>query len=107
MRGYDTEKEAHGICAPDPTSQLRHALPRRPTAPLAPPYLGGDGAEHVVLLVGQRLGRRNHNRLARVNAQRVKVLHVAHGDGVVAVVAHNLVLNLLPALERALQHHLA
>jgi len=34
-----------------------------------------------------------------VNAQRIDVLHVAHRDAVVKAVAHNLVLDFLPAFD--------
>ena len=40
--------------------------------------LGSRAAQHVVLDVGERLARRHHDRLARVDSQRVHVLHVAH-----------------------------
>ena len=57
--------------------------------------------------VGQRLDRRDDDRIARVDAQRVDVLHRAHGDTRVVGVAHDLVLDLLPADEASLDHHLA
>mmetsp|Transcript_25250 Transcript_25250/g.75010 ORF Transcript_25250/g.75010 Transcript_25250/m.75010 type:complete len:998 (+) Transcript_25250:65-3058(+) len=63
-------------------------------------------AEHVVLVVGERLRGRYHDRLARVHAERVEVLHVADGDAVVRHVAHHLVLDLLPPLERLLDEDL-
>ena len=63
-------------------------------------------AQHVVLLVGERLRRRDDDRVAGVHAERVEVLHVAHGDAVVGDVAHDLVLDLLPALERLLDEDL-
>ena len=54
-------------------------------------------AQQLVLLVVERLRRRHDDRLARVDAHRVEVLHVADGDAVVARVAHDLVLDLFPA----------
>ena len=62
---------------------------------------GADGelAQRVVLAVGERLARRDHNALARVHAHGIEVLHVAHHDAVVVAVAHHLVLDLLPADE--------
>ena len=63
-------------------------------------------AQPLVDLVGQRLDRRHDDRVARVDAQRVDVLHRAHGDARVLGVAHDLVLDLLPAHEAALDHHL-
>ena len=42
-----------------------------------------------------------------VDAERIDVLHAAHRDARVVGVAHDLVLDLLPADEAALDHHLA
>ena len=60
----------------------------------------------MVFRIGERLRGRNDDRLARVDAQRVEVLHVADRDTVVIAVAHHLVLYLLPALQRLLNQHL-
>ena len=57
-------------------------------------------------LVGEGLDRRDDDRVTRVDTQRVDVLHRAHGDARVLGVAHDLVLDLLPADEAALDHHL-
>ena len=65
-----------------------------------------DAAQQLVLVVVQRLRRRDDDRLARVDAHRVEVLHVADGDAVVAAVAHDLVLDLLPAAQALLDQHL-
>ena len=63
--------------------------------------LGDDvqssGAQHLVLVVGQGLGRSHDHRVAGVDAHGVQVLHVTHGDHVALVVAHDLVLDLFPA----------
>ncbi len=56
--------------------------------------------------VGERLHRRHHDRVPGVDAERVHVLHRAHGDARVLGVAHDLVLDLLPAHEAALDHDL-
>ena len=50
--------------------------------------------------------RGHDDGLARVDAHRVEVLHVADGDAVVAPVAHDLVLDLLPAAQALLDQHL-
>ena len=63
-------------------------------------------AEQLVLLVVERLARGHDDGLARVDAHRVEVLHVADGDAVVAPVAHHLVLDLLPAAQALLDQHL-
>ena len=56
-----------------------------------------SGAEHLVLVVGQGLGGSHDHRIAGVDADGVKVLHIADGDDVALVVAHDLVLDLFPA----------
>src|SRR4029078_13468425 len=63
-------------------------------------------SQPLVDLVGQRLDPRPDDRVARVYAQRIDVLHRAHGDARVLGVAHDLVLDLLPADEAALDHDL-
>src|SRR4029078_11672923 len=67
----------------------------------------GRRPQPLVHLVGERLDRRDHDRVARVDAQRVDVLHRAHGDTRVLVIAHDLVFDLLPADEALLDHDLA
>ncbi|KAI3491680.1 hypothetical protein L1887_43992 [Cichorium endivia] len=62
--------------------------------------LEGGGAQHVVVVVRHGLGGSDDDRVARVDAERVEVLHVAADDGIVLLVAQHLVLGLLPALER-------
>ena len=63
--------------------------------------LGDDierrGAQHLVFLVAQRLARRNNNRVAGVYANRVDVFHVTDRNRVALGVAHDLVLDFLPA----------
>ncbi len=54
-------------------------------------------AQHLVFLVGERLRRRDRDRVARVDAHRVEVLDRADDDDVVVEVAHHLELVFLPA----------
>ena len=63
-------------------------------------------AQPLVDRVGQGLDRRDDDRVAGVDAERVDVLHRAHGDARVVGVAHDLVLDLLPADEALLDHDL-
>ena len=56
--------------------------------------------------VGERLDRGDDDRVAGVDAERVDVLHRADGDARVVRVAHDLVLDLLPADQAALHHDL-
>ena len=56
--------------------------------------------------IGERLDGRDDDRVARMDAQRIDVLHRADGDARVVGVAHDLVFDLLPADEAALDHDL-
>mmetsp|Transcript_71241 Transcript_71241/g.189433 ORF Transcript_71241/g.189433 Transcript_71241/m.189433 type:complete len:233 (-) Transcript_71241:1460-2158(-) len=62
--------------------------------------------EPEVLRVGEGHRRGDDNGVTRVDAHRVKVLHVAHRDAVVVGVAHHLVLELLPALQALVNNDL-
>ena len=64
-------------------------------------------AEHLVFMVRQRLRRRNDDGIARMDADRVEVFHVADGDAVVMAIAHDFVLDFLPAGNAALDEDLA
>ena len=68
--------------------------------------LDGNLLQHLHLLVGQRTRRRHHDTLARVDAQRVEVLHRGHGEATVVGVAYALKLNLLPALQTLFHQNL-
>ena len=57
--------------------------------------------------VGQGLDRGHHDRVAGVHPEWIDVLHGAHGDARVVGIAHDLVLDLLPPHEAALNEHLA
>jgi hypothetical protein len=63
-------------------------------------------AEHLMVPVGERLRGRDHDRVARVDAHRIEVLHVADGDARVRGVTHHLVLDLLPSPQRPFDQHL-
>ena len=69
-------------------------------------YLDRERTQFVILAVGKRLRRGYNDRLASVDAQRVKVLHVTYGDTVVIAVAHHLIFYLLPSLQTLLDEHL-
>ena len=69
---------------------------------------GERGVAHVLVLdVGERLRRRHGDRVAGVHAHRVDVLDRADHHAVVARVAHDLELELLPAEQRLVDLHLA
>ena len=65
------------------------------------------GVPHpLVLNVGQRLGRSDGDRLARMDAHRVQVFDRADDHDVVRPVAHHLQFVLFPAQGRLFEHHL-
>ena len=64
-------------------------------------------AQALELEVVERLAGRHGDRVARVHAHGVEVLDGAHDDAVAGDVAHDLHLDLLPALEALLDEHLA
>ena len=68
--------------------------------------LDGQRTQLMVLAVGKRLGRCYDDRLSRMDAERVEVLHVADRDTVVVTVAYNLIFNLFPTLQALLDKHL-
>jgi len=68
--------------------------------------LQGAVAQHLELLIGERLARRHDDRVARMDAHGVDVLHAADADGRVVVVAHHLELDLLVSLDALLDEHL-
>ena len=71
-----------------------------------PDDLDGKSTQLVILRVGQRLRRSNHDALARMNAEGIEVLHVTDRDTVVVAVAHYLILYLFPPFERLFDQHL-
>ncbi len=66
----------------------------------------GQVAQLVILRIGKRLRRGDDDALSGMDAQRVEVLHVTHGDAVVETVAHHLILYFLPALQALFHQHL-
>ena len=66
----------------------------------------GGITKHVILFVGQRLRRADHDGVAGVDAHGVKVLHVADGNGGVVGVPHDLVFDFLEALDALLHQNL-
>ena len=54
-------------------------------------------AHPLILAIGQRLRRRDGDRIAGVHAHRIEVLDRADDDDVVLQVAHHLEFELLPA----------
>lgn len=88
-----------------------------------PDNLDGSGSEHVVFLVGQRLRRRDDDRVTGMCAERVKVFHVAADDGVLEItvqqiiramnksthvggISNDFILDLFPALQTLLNQDL-
>ena len=69
-------------------------------------YLQTRRAQQLIFLVAKRLAGRDHDAVARVDAHRVYVLHVADSDAVVRAVAHHFVLDFFPADERLFDENL-
>ena len=63
-------------------------------------------AELLVIMICQSLRWSHDNALARMDAERVKVLHVTNRDAVIITVAHHLIFYLLPAAQALLYQHL-
>ncbi len=57
----------------------------------------GRRAEHLKLLVGQRLRRRDDNGIPGVDADGIDIFHGAYDDAVVRPVAHDFKFDFLPA----------
>ena len=68
--------------------------------------LHSEVLQHLHLLVGEGTGRSHHDRLARVDAQWVEVLHRSHREAMVVGIANDLKLYLFPTLEAFLYQHL-
>ena len=63
-----------------------------------PDHSEGTVAEHVVLLVGQGLGRADDNGITGMDSDRIDIFHIADGDGCVITVTHDFVLDFLVTL---------
>ena len=63
-------------------------------------------AHDLVFLVGQGLGRRHRDGVARVHAHGVQVFNGTHDDAVVRFVAHHLHLKLFPTQQRLFDQQL-
>ena len=68
--------------------------------------LYGKLLQHLHLLIGQRAGRGHHDRLARMDAQRVKVFHRSHRKAMVIGVADDFKLYLFPPFQRFFHQYL-
>ena len=64
-------------------------------------------AHHLVFLVGQRLHRRDGNRVARVHAHRIEIFDRTDNHAVVHPVAHHFHFEFFPADQRFFDQHFA
>ena len=62
--------------------------------------------QFVIIGIAQGLGGSDHDRLTRMDAEWIEVLHVADRDTVVETVAYHLILYLFPAFQTLLDQHL-
>ena len=60
----------------------------------------------MIIRIAQGLRGGDHDRLSRMDSQRVEILHVTYRDTVIEAVAHHLVLYLFPALQAFLHQYL-
>ena len=60
----------------------------------------------MILLVGKRLRGTYHDGVARVNTNRIDVLHITDGNGGIVMIPHDLVFDFLEALDALLYKHL-
>ena len=68
--------------------------------------LDGDVLQHLHLIIAQRADRGDNDTLARVDAQRVEILHRGNGEASVASVSDTLKLYLLPTFQTLLDQYL-
>ena len=68
--------------------------------------LDSQRTQLMILRIGERLRGSHHNRLSRMDAQRVEVLHITDGDTVIIAITHHLVFYFLPAFQRFLYENL-
>ena len=64
-------------------------------------------AQHLIVMIGQRLRRCNNDAVSRMYTDGIEVLHVADRDAVVIAVTHDFILNFFPTGNAALDEHLA
>ena len=60
-------------------------------------HLDRNLAKQVIFLIRQGLTRRHDDTLARVDAHRIEIFHIADGDAVVVVVANDFIFDFFPA----------
>ena len=64
-------------------------------------------AHHLIFLVGQRLHRRDSDRIACVHAHRIEIFDRTNDNAVIHSVAHHFHLEFFPADERLFDQHFA
>ena len=62
-------------------------------------------AHHLIFAIGQRLRRRDRDRIAGVHAHGIEIFDGADDDGVVGQIAHHLQLEFLPAEHAFFDQH--
>ena len=61
--------------------------------------------QHVILFIGQGLGRADHDGIACVDAHRIQVFHVADGDGGIVFVPYDFVFDFLESPDAFFNQH--
>ena len=63
--------------------------------------------QHLILLIAQRLGRRDYDGVPGVHAHRIDIFHITDSDAVAHGIPHHFVFYLFPARDTALHQHLS
>ena len=63
-------------------------------------------AQHMMLLIGQRLARRDDDAVTGVDTDRIDIFHITNNDAVVIAVAHDFIFQFFPAGDRAFHQNL-
>ena len=63
-------------------------------------------AQHLIVMIGQRLRRCDDDAVSRMNTDGIEVLHAADRDAVVVAVTHDFILNFFPTGNASFNEHL-
>ena len=63
-------------------------------------------AQHLIVMIGQRLRRCDNDAVSRMNTDGIEVLHAADRDAVVVAVTHDFILNFFPTGNASFNEHL-
>ncbi len=64
-------------------------------------------AEHLIFFITERLRRRYYDAVSRMYAHRIDILHITYGNTIACAIAHNFILDFLPAGNTAFHQNLS